>query len=297
MPKVAANAHAWGDTLQVVATAPLSAAAPVAPPPTALPSGWTELGWIDDSGVSESQANAETKHFGWQGGALVKVLRSANEHTWTFQALEENAATISLFRRSTPTTIAGTSEVQTVAITGTPTGGTFTLSYGGQTTAPIVYNATAAVVVTALTALGTVGAGNVTATGGPLPTAVVVTFAGALGSQDVPSLAGNGAALTGGTTPAVTVVTTTPGVNPTNTQPIGGITSQNLRQWAIDLRDGTIMKRLWIPLGEATPSGNVDYHPSDITGYTFLLTAYPDAAGNFGYDINNNPALTAGSFV
>ena len=39
-----------------------------------------------------------------------------------------------------------TDEVQTVTITGGPTGGTFTLTWGGQTTAAIAYNATAATV-------------------------------------------------------------------------------------------------------------------------------------------------------
>jgi hypothetical protein len=36
----------------------------------------------------------------------------------------------------------GTNEIQQVAITGGPTGGTFTLTYSGQTTGAIAYNAT-----------------------------------------------------------------------------------------------------------------------------------------------------------
>ena len=48
---------------------------------------------------------------------------------------------------------AGANEVQTISITGSPTGGTFTLSFAGQTTAPIAYNASAATVVAALQAL------------------------------------------------------------------------------------------------------------------------------------------------
>ncbi|MFI7240109.1 hypothetical protein [Streptomyces cyaneofuscatus] len=103
-------------------------------------------------------------------------------------------------------------EVQSVAITGTPTGGTYTLTYSGQTTAPIVYNATAAQVRTALTALSNIGTGNVTCTGGPHPgTPVVVTFTGPLAGTDVAQMTGNAASLTGGTTPAVVVTTTTPG--------------------------------------------------------------------------------------
>lgn len=49
--------------------------------------------------------------------------------------------------------VTGTTEVQSITITGGPTGGTFTLTYGGLTTAAIAYNATAATVEAALAAL------------------------------------------------------------------------------------------------------------------------------------------------
>jgi hypothetical protein len=108
---------------------------------------------------------------------------------------------------------AAVNEVQTVTITGGPTGGTFTLTYGGQTTATIAYNATAAAVRTALGAISSVGgAGNVAVTGGPGPTTpYVVTFKGTLGMTDVALMTASAASLTGGTTPAVTVTQTTAG--------------------------------------------------------------------------------------
>lgn len=103
------------------------------------------------------------------------------------------------------------SEVQTVTITGAPTGGSFTLTFDGQTTAAIAYNATAAAVRTALVALSNIAAGDVTTTGGPLPgTAVTVTFAGNYAGKDVPQMTATGS-LTGGTTPAVAVATGTAG--------------------------------------------------------------------------------------
>lgn len=106
---------------------------------------------------------------------------------------------------------AGSNEQQTVTITGGPTGGTFTLTYAGATTAAIAYNATAADVAAALTALSTVGTANVTATGGPLPgAAVVVTFTGRLGSTDVAMMTAT-SSLTGGTSPAVSVTETRKG--------------------------------------------------------------------------------------
>jgi hypothetical protein len=90
-----------------------------------------------------------------------------------------------------------TDEIQRIAIEGTPTGGTFTLSFSGSTTAPIPWNATAAQVTAALEALPTIGAGNVTASGGPLPgTPIDVTFIGALAGRDVAAITGSGALLT-----------------------------------------------------------------------------------------------------
>ncbi|MBD0329922.1 MAG: S8 family serine peptidase [Thermoleophilia bacterium] len=116
----------------------------------------------------------------------------------------------------------GNNEVQSVAITGSPTGGSFTLTYtplgGGdpETTAPIAHDATAAAVRTALAALPSIGGtGNVATAGGPLPgTAVSVTFTGALGLKNVNQMTADGAGLTGGTDPAVVVSTTTQGVFP-----------------------------------------------------------------------------------
>jgi hypothetical protein len=106
--------------------------------------------------------------------------------------------------------IAAVAEVQTVTITGTPTGGTFTLTYSGQTTGTIAYNAAAAAVLAALEALSNLAPGDVAVTGGPGPgTPYVVTFATALGN--VVLMTADGALLTGGASPAVAVVQTTPG--------------------------------------------------------------------------------------
>jgi hypothetical protein len=111
-----------------------------------------------------------------------------------------------------PVGVAGTAGVQTVTITGTPTGGTFTLTWNGNTTAPIAYNATASAVQSALQALP--GGSTLTATGGPLPaSAVVVTLPASVNQS---AITANGAALSGGSTPAVAVAQTTPGVQATN---------------------------------------------------------------------------------
>lgn len=103
-----------------------------------------------------------------------------------------------------------TNEVQTATITGSPTGGTFTLTWSGQTTTAIAYNAPAADVQAALTALSNIGDNDVAVTGssgGPY----TVTFKGVLGGTDVPAMTASGAGLTGGTSPGVTIATTTAG--------------------------------------------------------------------------------------
>lgn len=106
----------------------------------------------------------------------------------------------------------GTADVQTISISGTPTGGSFPLVYSGQVAAGIPYNASAATVQAALQALSSIGAGNLTCTGGPLPgTPIVCTFAGSLATgYKAPLLTGSGG-LTGGSSPTVSVAHTTPG--------------------------------------------------------------------------------------
>ncbi len=105
----------------------------------------------------------------------------------------------------------GTAEVQTLTPSGTISGGTFTITLGGQTTAPIAYNATAAVVQAALEALPNVVPGDVLAAGGPANSvAITLTFFGNL-IGDAPAVSVSSASLTG-STPVITPSTTTPGV-------------------------------------------------------------------------------------
>ncbi|KHJ74657.1 phage tail tube protein [Rhodococcus sp. Chr-9] len=89
-----------------------------------------------------------------------------------------------------------------VAVTGSPTDGTFTLSVGGQTTTGIAYDATSSAVQSALEALSTVGAGNATVTGSAGSYNVTLASGG--------TLTADGSSLTGGTTPDVTVTAANP---------------------------------------------------------------------------------------
>lgn len=124
----------------------------------------------------------------------------------------------------------GTNEVQTVTITGSPTGGTFTLTYSGQTTGTIAYNASASTVQTALEALSNIGVGDVAVTGsagGPY----TVAFKGDLGLQNVSAMTASGAGLTGGSSPSVSIATATAGVAPDDTWECA---ASDPHQWRID---------------------------------------------------------------
>ncbi len=114
-------------------------------------------------------------------------------------------------------------EEQTITITGTPTGGTFTLTFSGQTTGAIAFNASAATVDTALEALSNIDPGDVTCTGGALPgTAVVCEFTGALADTDVVEMTADGSLLTGGASPDAAVTTTQPGHPVSLPTPVAG---------------------------------------------------------------------------
>lgn len=102
-------------------------------------------------------------------------------------------------------------EVVTLTGTGTISGGTYTITFGAQTTSALAFSANAAAIQAALVALSSIGAGGVTVTGGPISTTpVVITFAGTLANTNVGAVTVNAGSLTG-TTPGVTVTVTTQG--------------------------------------------------------------------------------------
>jgi hypothetical protein len=157
-------------------------------------------------------------------------------------------------------------EVQTVTITGTPTGGTFSLTFSGQTASAIPYNSIASAVQTALVGLSNLDAGDVVVTGGPGPTtAYVVTFGGTYLHTDVPAMTAAGA-FTGGTSPAIAVTTTTPGTGvdlvdlPDGWTDIGWITS-----------DGVTYGRT-TDVSDVTSFGSVQPTRSDVTNDTITMS-------------------------
>jgi hypothetical protein len=96
-----------------------------------------------------------------------------------------------------------TSEVQRVAIEGAPSGGSFTLAFKGQTTAPIAFDASASQVQGALEAL-TEGDAEM-AVNGPSGGPYTVEFVGALGGVDEPQIEADALGLTPSGSVAVSV--------------------------------------------------------------------------------------------
>jgi len=159
---------------------------------------------------------------------------------------------------------AGAAEVQTVTITGTPTGGDFTLTNDGQTTADIAFDAAASAVQSALEALSNLAPGDVTvsgAAGGPYTVTFTVT------QGNVPQLTADGSGLTGGVDPDVTVATTTSGNDVTTVgyrAPEVGIDAKpngvSIEFWTRAVEDGAIADTLpyihfVIPRAYLKPSG------------------------------------------
>lgn len=112
-------------------------------------------------------------------------------------------------------------ETWQVTLNGSPTGGTFTLTYRGQTTAPIQFsnsgdfNTNAANIQTALANLSTIGAGNVSVTHDPVRNSsnqvtenrrFKIEFVNNLSHQDLMPITGSGTGLTGGSNMSLSLV-------------------------------------------------------------------------------------------
>lgn len=101
----------------------------------------------------------------------------------------------------------GATEVQTIGL-GAASAGSVTITFQGQTTAAIAFNANAATIQAALVALSNVDPGDITVTGGPFPGVVTLTFGGQYDGVNVTQITATPTGLTGGT---VTIATATAG--------------------------------------------------------------------------------------
>lgn len=92
--------------------------------------------------------------------------------------------------------------LQGIQLLGDPTGGTFTLTFNGQTTSSIAYNASAATVESALIALSNVGPSDVAVTNGGSSSTYIVEFKGAFSAASAGPLSAT-SSLTGDSSPAI----------------------------------------------------------------------------------------------
>ncbi len=150
--------------------------------------------------------------------------------------------------------VAGTDEIQTITIGGTPTSGTFTLTYDGFTTAAITWSNVNATLVsntdTALEALPNIGASGVTVAVGTMTAGIgtmTATFVAQNGKRAVSLMTATSALV--GTSPTVAVAETTPGVTATAYgTPPGGmlIDTTNAKVY---VNTGTAIAPTWIVAG------------------------------------------------
>jgi hypothetical protein len=246
----------------------------------ALSAPWADCGSISTAGLTENLAETRTDFKRWGNITTFQSVITDTKHTFDVSFLESNPVALGVFYRTpAPTaTGAGASEVQTITISGVPTGGTFVLDFNGQPTAPLAYNAATSAVQTALQGLSTIGAGNATVTG-TAGTSYVVTFAGALANQNVPQIVATHN-FTGGTTPGIAVTTTTGGSAGQILKISDDTTGQrDVRAWTFDLLQGTNHIRFYVPQGEVTARKNPVYKTDSLIEYGVTITAYPTSTG------------------
>lgn len=153
---------------------------------------------------------------------------------------------------------AGSDEVQTITFGGTPTGGTFKLTFQSNTTAAITWSSTNSTLVsnidTALEALTNIGASGVTTAVGTMTAGIgtiTVTFNGVVGKLllTVMTVANN--SLTG-TNPTIAVAQTTPGVTATGRGYGKGKLLSDTTNGKVYINTGTTTAPTWTVVGAQT---------------------------------------------
>lgn len=209
--------------------------------------------------------------------------------------------------------VVAVNEVQKVAIQGTATGGTFTLTYAGQTTSSIAYNASTSTVASALIALSNIGTGDVTVTG--TPGAWLVEFTNALAGNNVGQMTAT-SSLTGTAAANVTVATTTSSAGPNhwdtadNWLPVGVPTTGDAVRFEIGNVDclygldqtGVTLASLWVSMGwtgqlglpRVNQSGYLEYRTRELTcGITDLTVGQSSGSGPRKVAVNTLTVATS----
>lgn len=150
---------------------------------------------------------------------------------------------------------AGTNEVQTLTIGGTPTGGTFKLTFDGWTTGAITWSATNATLLAninaALDLLPNVGTAGIVATDSTLTAGIgnlLLTFSGGNLVKRAVSLMTAASSLTG-TAPTLAIAETTPGVNASGLGAAKGSLLTDTTNGILYIQTGTATSPTWTKVG------------------------------------------------
>lgn len=153
---------------------------------------------------------------------------------------------------------AGTNEVQTLTIGGTPTAGTFKLTFDGWQTAAITWSATNATLLAninaALDLLINGAASAIVATAGTLTAGIgtiLLTFSGPPLSKRAVNLMTAQSSLTG-TSPTLAIAETTPGVDTTGLGAAKGALLTDTTNGKLYVNTGTAQNPTWTVVGTQT---------------------------------------------
>ena len=144
----------------------------------------------------------------------------------------------------------GTSEIQSLDITGSPTGGTFKIEFDGHISGDINHDDDAAAVELVLEAMDNTGAGACTVAG--TNPNFGITFGANLAKLAVPEFTLYENLLTGGSTPTVAPSTDTPGVTAAHRGAPKGAEVQDTTNGVLYINAGTGLEPTWTVVGTQT---------------------------------------------
>ncbi|UFQ15508.1 hypothetical protein J2N69_11175 [Streptomyces huasconensis] len=89
--------------MRIAVTGAAYVAAPKSTLPTDATSNWdkafTDIGWISDKGIAESNSADTTEIKAWQGGATVRKVISSSEMSFSFTAIETSKTVLELYHK------------------------------------------------------------------------------------------------------------------------------------------------------------------------------------------------------
>jgi hypothetical protein len=114
MAKNPDNARIYGGEDSGVYVAPKGTTGPTG---LAAPTGFTELGWLSEDGISFERSEDVTTHRAFQGATIIRRAKTSVEDTFTFQCLEETATVLGLYYAGQEPVVSGTGESAIATIT------------------------------------------------------------------------------------------------------------------------------------------------------------------------------------